>query len=206
MKCMTALVVLLVGVSMVYGKERMVKISADKETTIEAEDFTSRSTRAGHRWEVVRSKRKDVPSHIIAAPANNMVFDINKQDFEKKSPVVEYDVEFEKAATYYVWLKGKGGPGDASVALGIDGAMQKTDFVGFFPSDWVWFSTYNSGPRIQLEAQTPGKHTICFWMVEDGFKLDKFLLTANGDFRPDDKEKKAPDESGKQVDTNSAAH
>jgi hypothetical protein len=163
-----------------------VKVSASKETTIEAEDFVRRSSRDDHRWEKIKSRRSDVPSYIIAAPDANKVFNILSKDFEKKSPKVDYEVEFEKAGSYWIWVRAKGTAGGASVAFGMDDNLPRTEFIGFFGPQWAWVGNYRDSQRLRLEVREAGKHTLQLWMIEDGVSIDKLMLTTNPAFRPSD--------------------
>ena len=117
-------------------------VTQDQPLIQQAEQYSRRNTRASHSWERVRGKRKDIPDHLLAAPADNTIFAPNSKDFEKKSPVVEYDFTFDKPGTYYIWIRGKGEAGGASLAMGMDDSLIRSDPIGFFPNKFAWRGTY----------------------------------------------------------------
>jgi len=184
----TLVIVLVCFMTLALPAAEPVKVSASKETTIEAEDFARRSSRDGHRWEKIGSRRSDVPGYIIAAPDANKVFSILSKDFEKKSPKVDYEVEFEKAGSYWIWGRAKGTAGGASVALGMDDKLPRTEFIGFFGPRWAWVGNYRDDQRLCLEVREAGKHTLQLWMIEDGVSIDKLMLTTNPAFRPSEQQ------------------
>ena len=132
----------------------------------------------------IKGERKDSTSHIWAGPANNTVYDLKNKDFEKRSPCVLYNVNFLKEGTYYVWICGLGGPGDASVAIGYDDVLLKSQCVGFFGPKWGWLGCYLDGDRIAITVETSGAHKLGLWMVEDGVAIDKLIITANPKYDP----------------------
>ena len=150
----------------------------------QAEQYSRRNARASHSWERVHGKRKDIPDHLLAAPADNTIFEPNNKDFEKKSPVVEYDLTFENPGTYYIWIRGKGEAGGASLAMGMDDALIRSTPIGFFPYKFAWRGTYQDESRLMLNIAESGNHVLQFWMVEDGFCFDQFLITADPKYQP----------------------
>jgi hypothetical protein len=41
-----------------------------------------------------------------------------------------------------------------------------------------------SGPRAAVSVPSAGEHTVHLWMREDGFSLDRLLLTADASYTP----------------------
>ena len=169
-------------VAPVFGRD-VARVAADKETVIEAVAYTTTRTRDDHAWKKIKSQRKDMPDCIWAGPANNKVYDLNKANFEKTSPSAVYELNFDKPGTYYVWINGLGGSGDASVAVGFDGALIKSVLVGFFPPKYTWLGVFNNGERIRVDVQKTGVHTLGLWMVEDGVRISKILITPDAAFK-----------------------
>jgi len=157
-------------------------LSLGRNVVIEAES-TRKSTVVGtHYWLV----EKGDPTHLVAFPADNAVFNL-KEGFAG-SPSVTYRVMVERPGTYYLWVRGKGESGGASVIPGFDGQplSVNADFIGFFPGNFAWLGgLYNSGKRTVLQIDNAGEHDINFWMYEDGFRFDKFILTSDVNLIPE---------------------
>ena len=80
------------------------------------------------------------------------------------------------------------GDGD-SVHAGIDGAapastIQITGAPTFTTTGWNWVGNINGDIRAFIVVTNAGPHTINFWMREDGFYFDKFILTTDVAFAP----------------------
>jgi hypothetical protein len=113
-------------------------------------------------------------------------------------PRLDYQVVFAQGGPHYIWARGFAGDSGAdSFNAGIDGAspptgsaLQRIDRI--FTSDWGWVGQSHGimqayeGLRAVVEVPSPGLHTLNIWMREDGFKLDKLLLTTNEVFIPYD--------------------
>jgi hypothetical protein len=68
------------------------------------------------------------------------------------------------------------------VIPGYDGQplSPDADFFGFFPNNFLWLGgLHNSTKRAILQFDNTGEHDITFWMYEDGFRFDKFFVTAD---------------------------
>jgi len=103
------------------------------------------------------------------------------------SPELEYQVNFATTGTYYVWLRGYsvGGAGD-SVHAGIDdtGPGSADRINNFVSGSWSWRKITMDGPDASVVVGTAGVHKINVWEREDGFRLDKILLTTDSGFTP----------------------
>jgi hypothetical protein len=74
------------------------------------------------------------------------------------------------------------------VHVGLDGqAVASADRMSF-PSasygSWAWFQSTMDGPVATLQVTSAGLHTINVWMREDGFRLDRLVLTTDARFTP----------------------
>jgi sugar lactone lactonase YvrE len=104
------------------------------------------------------------------------------------SPRLDFTVQFTNTGTFYVWVRGVGdsAPGPStndSVFIGLDNALT-TGITGFpLGQGYAWANSPagNSGPIV---ISTPGFHLINVWMREDGFTVDKLLLTSDRAFTP----------------------
>lgn len=112
-----------------------------------------------------------------------------------QAPHLDFKVEFVKTGTHYVWIRGLGDspPGPSandSVNVGLDGTLPATsDRIGngwVAENGFVWANGTFEDPPARFEVTTLGEHQINLWMREDGFIVDKILITSNPDYRPAD--------------------
>jgi len=112
-----------------------------------------------------------------------------------QAPRLDFTVEFVATGMHYVWLRGFGdgppGPSaDDSVNIGIDGTLPATsDRMGngwVVENGLVWANVTFEDPPARFEVTSTGEHQITIWMREDGFVVDRILLTTNPDYVPAD--------------------
>jgi len=108
---------------------------------------------------------------------------------ETGSPRIDFSVLFDEPGEYYLWVRGTGtDSGSDSVHFGVDGEVQATatSITGFSQSGVMGWSNAlaASGSPATLEIPSAGLHAISVWMAEDGFTLDKFVLTKDSAFVP----------------------
>ena len=109
--------------------------------------------------------------------------------------VVHYKVKFNNPGRYYVWVRAfSTGTEDNGVHVGFNDTwpesgqrMQWCDGK----ENWTWASKQRTKEehcgvpyQIYLDIEKTGVHEIQFSMREDGFEMDKFILTQNKDFEP----------------------
>lgn len=104
------------------------------------------------------------------------------------SPEAQYRVKFSAAGTYYVWVRGYStGPADDSIHLGLNGSpVASGATLSQYPRNaWAWSNQKmdNTG-RVILAVPSAGTHTVNVWMREDGFTMDKLVLTTSASFTP----------------------
>ena len=101
---------------------------------------------------------------------------------------MDYKVQFYATGTYYIWVRGVGdsNPGasaDDSVLIGYNGGLA-AGISGFtFGQGYAWANS-PAGPNGPIVVNTPGLQTINVWMREDGFAIDKILLSSDSAFNP----------------------
>lgn len=152
-------------------------VSDTRNAVVEAEAAHKNLNVNAHYWKVERQAQ--VP-HLLAFPSDSTVFD--RKGITTNSPGVEYLVVFDKPGTYYLWVKGQGEDGGASIVPGLDGVPlgENADFMGFFPREFSWIGEFHdTGKRVVLRIDSAGEHHVNFWMLEDGFRFDKFMITAD---------------------------
>ncbi|NJK82170.1 MAG: hypothetical protein HC914_20880 [Chloroflexaceae bacterium] len=160
---------------------------------MEAEHFTrtqpgSDST-TDHRWEATTAFAGFNDTAAVQALPNTG----SNTGLELHGPALLYDIAFQTAGTYHVFLRGLAPDGttDAdSVHVGLNGVPVTTNQgVGLtdFTDQFTWQSNSNFGQPTTLTIPTPGTYTLWVWMREDGFVLDRLRLSltpgavANGD-------------------------
>ncbi len=102
--------------------------------------------------------------------------------------VLYYPVYFNNAGRYYVWIRiCCTGSEDNGLHVGLDGKWpesgQRMQWVGQH-GQWQWDSKQRTAEvhtgvrhQIWLDVEKPGLHTVMVSMREDGFEIDKILLT-----------------------------
>ncbi len=88
---------------------------------------------------------------------------------------------------YYVWLRGIGkSSNDDSAHVGLNyRADKRAARISNFFSSMDWSNTTMSGARARIYVPSAGTHVLNVWMREDGFILDKILLTTDASRVPD---------------------
>lgn len=156
----------------------------DGIVSIEVEDFDSATSASNKQW--VRSSQSGASGNasMVTTPDTG-VLKVGNQG----SPSMNYQVYFNQAGTYTVWLRGWGdtvgneGKSD-SVHVGINGTLGSAAAIQDFPSGWHWSSKKRSGGTATLFVPSQGLHTINIWMREDGLILDKLILASNPTYIP----------------------
>jgi hypothetical protein len=101
---------------------------------------------------------------------------------------MDFNVWFTKTGLHYVWIRGfAAGPLDDSLHLGLDGAPTSSSerIGGGTYNSWTWSQYTITGTVVAtINVLTPGFHTLTVYMREDGFIVDKLLLTLDGSFVP----------------------
>ena len=154
--------------------------------SLEAED--GKTVKVGKlEWIKVTTPAGFSGSGALQAMPNDNV--LNEEDFVEKSPRIDFEVEFPKAGTYIVWIRGLGADQeDNSCHVGLDGkAVASSDKIAEFDTDWTWTKDTKDGEDATLKIDAPGKRTLNVWMREDGFILDRIILTTDKTFAPSGK-------------------
>ncbi len=157
-----------------------------------------------------RIGRDDDPQHLYGASNNayieilpdervthsdKLVHGVNFSNEAGKMAIVHYKVKINTPGRYYVWVRAffTGGE-DNGIHVGLNGQwpehgqrMQWCDGRGH----WTWGSKQRTDEvhcglpyEIYLDIDKAGVHDIQFSMREDGFEMDKFILTNEKDYVP----------------------
>ena len=109
---------------------------------------------------------------------------------------LEYDLEFTQTGTHIMWYRASApGGSDDSAWLHLDGDRpaeradsNEASMTGFSgQDDFIWVSDPQTGPSpMTFEISSTGLHTIGLARREDGAFFDKFVITTDPDFDPND--------------------
>lgn len=111
-------------------------------------------------------------------------------------PRLSFRCLFRQAGTYHVWVRGRAidgstatpvqAPGNNdSCHVGLNGvpAVEGYRVVSFPATDWDWSRSRDPSPNTAtLNVPTVGVHTFFVYMREDGFMIDRILITANNGY------------------------
>ncbi len=161
--------------------------SAGTVLTVEAEDFLLRTNTSSHRW---------VNANLAGASSNGSMITtpdvLSLKSDEKNSPMLSYLLNFPEQGKYYLWVRGWGdersnGAGSSdSINAGLNGKLSATaDKIDGFPNGWHWSRRTRDGVPATLTVPSAGTHSVNFWMREDGFAIDKFVLTKDFSYQPE---------------------
>ncbi|HYF01501.1 MAG TPA: PA14 domain-containing protein, partial [Planctomycetota bacterium] len=157
---------------------------ADGLVVMEAERFHGKLDQGGHTWSVSTSPAGYAgASALLASPNSGANVDTG---YVTGAPRLDFRVNFVKAGVHHVWIRGAGATGsDDSVHVGLDGAASATsDRLSSFLTGWTWSRATMDGPSATIDVPTAGLHTVNVWMREDGFVLDRVLLSTSPVYSP----------------------
>lgn len=158
--------------------------SAAGLVSIEAENFHNVRWRNGRTWSVV-SQTGASGGALQALPDTGGSYDTS---YTTSAPSLDYDVNFTKTGTHYVWVRGLAvNTGADSVHVGLNGAANTSsqNINGYAVDAWSWKGASGS-TRSTINIATAGVYTVNLWMCEDGFIADKIVITTDVNFVPAD--------------------
>ena len=155
---------------------------SDGILSMEAENAHGNVAQGGHTWDAT-SPAGASGSARVANPNSGVN---NDTGYTTNSPRLDFRVYFAKSGTHQVWVRGIGATGsDDSCHVGLDGAASATsDRISSFFTTWTWSRNTMDGVAATINVASPGLHTINLWMREDGFVVDKIVLTTNAGYMP----------------------
>jgi uncharacterized repeat protein (TIGR03806 family) len=154
---------------------------------MEAESFSANVTQGGKSWSSVTDANASGGVAYQATP--NTGTSINT-GYVTGSPRLDFPVNFTLTGTYYVWVRGRDPDvpvtsNSDSVHAGIDQTgPASADRISTFNGSFGWSRATLDNANATLSVPSAGVHTIHLWMREDGFVVDKLLLTQNAAFTP----------------------
>ncbi|MHC4740041.1 MAG: hypothetical protein ACYS9Y_14125, partial [Planctomycetota bacterium] len=158
---------------------------ADGIVSMEAENYDGNTSQGGHDWTLVTSPGGYTGTGAMEATPN--IGTNQSTGYAANSPRLDFQVDFVKTGTHYVWIRGYFGTSgaDDSIHAGLDGAEISTcDNISTSSSSYVWTKATMDGPDATFNVSSTGVHTVNAWMREDGFVFDKIVLTVNASYTP----------------------
>jgi hypothetical protein len=189
------MILLFLHTALTFGQNKEVVIET------EAESYSSQTKTEIRKWVVSIDGNASGKKYIQIVPDTRITHDdslivgLNFSNEPGKMAIISYKINIPKAGRYYVWVKALSTGGeDNSVHTGLNGVwpetgarMQWCDGKG----DWYYESKQRTEAihcgepfLIYLDIKKAGKQNIQFSMREDGFKMDKFILTNNKNYKP----------------------
>lgn len=168
---------------------------ADGIVSMEAEHFDNKVETSANTWsEVTTATGFTATEGFSSGLAMQSMPDTAtggktvKTGYAAGGPHIDFQVNFVKTGTHYVWILGFGidGNGDSAHA-GLDGLEIATcDNMAGWNGAYTWSNnTMDSAPST-FEVEEIGVHTVNIYMREDGMVFDKIVLTTNPDYTPED--------------------
>ncbi len=157
------------------------------QIVLEAEHFAESLARNGQAWSLQTDRAGFSGAGFLAAlPDTGSNLDTG---FASTSPELRYALQVTTTGTYYVWLRALVDNNQQDSAhAGLNGqAVASADRLTLNANNygqWAWTRNTADNASASLSITAPGTYTLNVWMREDGFRLDRILLTTNRGYRP----------------------
>jgi hypothetical protein len=118
--------------------------------------------------------------------------------YAANSERLDYEINFLKTGTYYVWVLAWGASGnDDSCHVGLDGQETPgSSAMSGWNNVYRWRNTrYETAEVSKIEITTAGVHVLNLYVREDGLIVDKIVLTTNPNFSLSGSEPGPPESS-----------
>lgn len=150
--------------------------------SIEAENFDGNAPKPADTWGILSASDASGATAVQTGPNNGSNI---TSGIAANSPRLDYSIYFARTGTHYLWARGKGATAsDDSYHAGLNGtAFTTSDNISGFGTALTW-SKSADGSVASFTVPTPGVHVLNIWMREDGFVLDKLVLTTSSTYTP----------------------
>jgi hypothetical protein len=167
--------------------DRLVVLEAESGTAVNSATDTWTLVNAGTTPAAPVTTNSFVGTGAMVCLANDGGFNDSSTAFVN-GPRLSFRCLFRQAGTYYIWVRGRGydtppndliGENDSS-HVGLNGVAAPSGYrvSGFNATQWQWSRTREGG-NASVAVPTVGVHTFHVYMREDGFMVDRVLITAN---------------------------
>jgi hypothetical protein len=159
------------------------KQSADGTLVLEAESAQHMRAFNSTAWTQIANGTASGGSAMRVLADTGLFFSYSTADL-KRSPMIAWTVWFDQPGTYRIWSRGAAMDGGSdSLHAGIDNTVCPKSFdLGWFNWNglnvWNWVSKQPAQTAAEVVVPTAGFHTVHVWAREDGFALDKIVLTS----------------------------
>jgi hypothetical protein len=126
---------------------------------MEAEHYEANVPQGGHSWDPVANAGYSGSGALQALPSDGL-----PQVSAGAGPRMDYQVQFARTGTHYVWIRGLGFSGSSdSLYVGLDGGTAAAPAVTGLNLDgttWKWSKKTQSGGIATINVTSTGLHTI----------------------------------------------
>lgn len=153
--------------------------------SVEAEHFDANIERGGNQWEETGPTGGFTGELGMTVTSGSTVD--TPDGYVDNSPRMDYEINFVKSGTHYVWILAWGaGGGDDSCHVGLDGEESDTsDRMSGWNAQYRWSNGNMDTSTSTFEVTSVGVHTLNLYMRENGLIVDKIVLTMNPDYTPE---------------------
>jgi len=162
-------------------------------TVIEAEHYYEAAQAPdGHFWVPLADRAGYSGSGYMSVLPDSGV-NLGNAGYLTNGARLDFLIQFATTGTNYIWLRGGDPRGDGagdSVHAGLDGvsptSATRIDGTPSFniATGWNWVGNIQGDTRAYVVVTSAGIHTFSLWMREDGFSVDKLILTTDSAFTP----------------------
>lgn len=198
-----------------FAEEKQGLVSVEAEHFYKQDNTTVRKWyRTGTEYSPPNIERDDDDNHSGTASnkiyleilpdtrvshSDKLIHEENFSNDPGKLAVLFYKVKINNPGRYYVWVRAHStGTEDNGIHVGYNGSWpehgQRMQWCEG-KNKWTWESKQRTKEvhcgvpkKIYLDIVKAGIHDIQFSMREDGFEFDKFILTTNEDYVPEENE------------------
>lgn len=164
----------------------------DNLVVMEAENFSENTPNGTASWSLTDSPEDYSGEGIMMAVCSSPF--ATAESALTGSAVLTYKIKFIQSGTHYIWARAsRTGGSDDSFHAGIDGTIGETSTFINFEGDvsaekdtLIWIYWCNpAASAASVEVPSSGVHNFNIYIRENGFKVDKFILTTNQQYVPD---------------------
>lgn len=151
---------------------------ANGQVVMETDNYDANTAGSPHQWTAVTTPSGYIGANALQATPNNGTANLTTL----ANPVLDYDINFPAAGTYYVYVRGQAATtGDNSIHVGLNGVGSTTTTGGLtgFTSAYTWQRNNGSAAPVTVTVPSAGVHTFNVWMREDGCVIDRIILSTN---------------------------
>lgn len=162
---------------------------------IEGEDFDASVPQGGHWWSAVDDNTASGKKRVQCFPDVQSDGHGADKDYMtwnpiKDSPKLDYRIHFETPGVYRIWTRGKSYDHYGnSFHMGLNGQpVESAKGIECLTTaeKWIWETKSKSKKAATIEIKQAGPATLNVWMREDGMEIDKFVLTLDENYKPDE--------------------